>query len=341
MKLRYALSTAIILPWLSSNVQADVVTDYATGRKGEHLKSTLQTHCGPDNPCMTSDEAINHLIGIFGLDSNLVSDIMTGSAINSASDELGLHRLIPAEWYAVNPDLQSGTGLDLFNLSLSTNEVINRRNTYPIYDVASPQVSGDSWAFGTTPYYGDSGFICFEPTDEYKGVIARAIFYMVTVYPATLWTEWGETMFLNNQYPTLSDYSLECYLQWHRLYPVSDYERDINRHIESVQGNRNPFIDHPELAEYLWGDKKGEPFGTYDDNPSDDNNTLPLQTSYTIDGPAIQLRSPYIPDDALWKINGKVSTSKTVSPKALGVGKHELSYSAGNEHGKLIIIIAL
>lgn len=339
MKLRNALSMAIFLPWLSPNVQADIVIDYATGRKGEHLKSTLRAHCGPDNLCPTLEDAFNNIIDIISSGHGLSVDIMTGTAINDAPDEAGLHRLIPSEWYAVNPDLQSRAELDLFNLTLSSNEVISLRSTYPIYDVSTPKVSGDKWSFGNTLYYGDDRFICFEPADEYKGAIARAIFYMVTIYPATLWTEWGETMFLNNQYPTLSDYSLECYLQWHRQHPVNDEERDRNRRIEVVQGNRNPFIDHPILAEHLWGNKKDEPFATSTDNPSDDNNTPPLQSSYTIDGPDIQLRSPYIPDEASWRANGNVVTTKTVSPKALGIGKHELSYSSRNEHGKLIITI--
>lgn len=339
MKLRFALTTAIILPWLSSNVQADVVTDYATGRKGEHLKATLQTHCRPAGLCPTPEDALNNIVDIITSVYGFPFDILTGTAIDLTTDEAGLHRLIPSEWYAVNPDIQSRTGLDLFNQTLTSTEIINLRGTYPIYDVSAPMSSGDKWSFGNTSYYGDNGFICFSPADEYKGAIARAIFYIATIYPATLWTEWGETMFLNNQYPTLSDYSLECYLKWHRLYPVNDKERDINRRIGAKQGNRNPFIDHPELAEHLWGNKKGEPFGATIDNPSDKNDKPPLQSSYTVDGPDIHLRSPYIPENASWKVNGKVVTSNSISPASLGAGKHELSYSSGNEHGKLIITI--
>lgn len=42
---------------------------------------------------------------------------------------------------------------------------------------------------------------------------------------------------------------LQQLLKWHKEYPVTDYERHRNDTIEEVQGNRNPFIDFPELAE--------------------------------------------------------------------------------------------
>ena len=41
---------------------------------------------------------------------------------------------------------------------------------------------------------------------------------------------------------------LKQLLEWHEEYPVSDYERHRNETIQDVQGNRNPFIDFPELA---------------------------------------------------------------------------------------------
>jgi hypothetical protein len=43
-------------------------------------------------------------------------------------------------------------------------------------------------------------------------------------------------------------------LAWHWADPVDNFERNRNNVIDSMQGNRNPFIDHPELVDYLYGD---------------------------------------------------------------------------------------
>ena len=44
-------------------------------------------------------------------------------------------------------------------------------------------------------------------------------------------------------------------LQWHNDYPVSARERERNNRIYERQGNRNPFIDHPEFAQSIYGDR--------------------------------------------------------------------------------------
>ena len=47
-------------------------------------------------------------------------------------------------------------------------------------------------------------------------------------------------------------------LVWHNQDPVDDFERNRNNVIYDYQGNRNPFIDHPELVNHLWGDKQNQ-----------------------------------------------------------------------------------
>lgn len=78
----------------------------------------------------------------------------------------------------------------------------------------------------------------FEPNAG-KGEVARAIMYFVTRHPGMVGDASVETK--------LAD--LPQLLEWHKEYPVSDYERHRNETIQDVQGNRNPFIDYPELAE--------------------------------------------------------------------------------------------
>lgn len=104
----------------------------------------------------------------------------------------------------------------------------------------------------------------FEPDDEYKGDFARTYFYMVTCYQDYTWAAKYSWMLQQNAYPTLSDWAIQLLLRWHRQDPVSQKEIDRNEQVYRFQNNRNPFIDFPSLAEYIWGSRKGEAFSLKD-----------------------------------------------------------------------------
>jgi endonuclease I len=95
---------------------------------------------------------------------------------------------------------------------------------------------------------GDS----FEPRDEVKGDVARMIFYMAVRYEGfngEIDLEINELV--DNNAPNIG--ILSVLLQWHLDDPVDDLERTRNDLIFGYQGNRNPFIDHPEFANLIWG----------------------------------------------------------------------------------------
>lgn len=119
---------------------------------------------------------------------------------------------------------------------------------------------------------GGGAALVFEPDDEYKGDFARTYFYMVTAYQDLTWKY--TFMVNNNTYPTLNTWSVNLLLKWHRDDPVSQKERDRNDVVYSYQNNRNPFIDMPELAEYIWGTKVGEAFTPGDVTPPSNDPTL-------------------------------------------------------------------
>ena len=52
-----------------------------------------------------------------------------------------------------------------------------------------------------------------------------------------------------------SDWARELLLTWHREDPVSQKEIDRNAAIQKLQGNYNPFVVKPELAEEIWGEE--------------------------------------------------------------------------------------
>ena len=67
-------------------------------------------------------------------------------------------------------------------------------------------------------------------------------------------------MLNGSAYPAFSGWAKEMLLKWHRADPVSDKEINRNEGVYLRQGNRNPFIDHPELAEYIWGNHANETY---------------------------------------------------------------------------------
>lgn len=103
----------------------------------------------------------------------------------------------------------------------------------------------------------------FEPADQYKGDFARTYFYMATAYEhyTNLWdTTKPECIMQNNTYPVFKPWAINMLLQWHSQDPVSAKEIERNEKVYIIQGNRNPFIDYPQLAEHIWGLKMDVPF---------------------------------------------------------------------------------
>jgi endonuclease I len=124
------------------------------------------------------------------------------------------------------------------------------------------QVNGDrghlDFDYSDNPYttipgcYYDSN--SWEPRDEVKGDVARMIFYMATRYEG----EGGELDLVVvdevNTYPNPEHGKLSALLEWNTFDPPSEFEETRNDRIyDNWQGNRNPFIDHPEFADYIWG----------------------------------------------------------------------------------------
>jgi endonuclease I len=104
----------------------------------------------------------------------------------------------------------------------------------------------------------------FEPRDDMKGDVARMLFYMATRYEGEdgdyvdleLTTdlflyEDSEIHIKNSRLPYYE--SLEILLKWHLEDPVDEWELERNETIYQYQGNRNPFIDHPEYVALIWG----------------------------------------------------------------------------------------
>lgn len=161
-------------------------------------------------------------------------------------------------WNAPSTDGYGDANGDLNNLYPSNNEANEAKLNYPLGETSTYFNGVIKVGKSILSGYSD---VVFEPADEYKGDFARTYMYMVTCYEdySNRWTSIGTQSMLNkNRYPTLNKYAVELLLKWHRNDPVSKKETDRNNAVYKLQGNRNPFIDHPDLAEFIWGNKTNE-----------------------------------------------------------------------------------
>ncbi len=108
---------------------------------------------------------------------------------------------------------------------------------------------------GGSPVTGCTGCLrdsdSFEPPKRVKGDVARMLFYMATRYEPGDKVDLELNDKVNNGSAPYHG-KLSVLLQWHKDDPVDDYERQRNNRIYEIQGNRNPFIDHPEWVEMIW-----------------------------------------------------------------------------------------
>ena len=181
---------------------------------------------------------------------------------------------------------KNSPGSDIFHIYPAAYGMNSRRGNRPYGEVAvASYTSFNGTKYGTPKSISVSNTVAgafveasismstnaFEPVDEYKGDIARSYFGTMVKW-AGEWAfnkaEEGRVIFdatidADTHYGPENNYGLTPYgvamlLKWHRQDPVSQKEVARNNAIQLTQGNRNPFIDYPYLAEYIWGERTGE-----------------------------------------------------------------------------------
>lgn len=177
---------------------------------------------------------------------------------NSVGDCVNREHSFPKSWWGSGKDEKYS---DIFHLYPTDGYVNNQRSNLPFGVCANgtrlPDANGAHalGKKGTSTYEGYTGIV-FEPDDIYKGDFARTYFYMATCYNNQI-ANWSSDMLAGNSYPVFTTWAINMLLEWHRLDPVSEKEINRNDAAYELQENRNPFIDHPELAEYIWGNQMG------------------------------------------------------------------------------------
>jgi endonuclease I len=153
---------------------------------------------------------------------------------------------------SLGADDSSDAHTDLHHVFACDAGVNSARNNLPYGDCLGGCTSPDD-----APEVLTNGAF-WEAPDGKKGDLARALFYMDMRYEGAN----GEPdLQLQNILPSTGCdcmSSLSTLLLWHAFDPVDDHERLRNERVFSLQGNRNPFVDHPEWVQALWN---GESIG--------------------------------------------------------------------------------
>lgn len=171
----------------------------------------------------------------------------SGSAVSQMNKE----HTVPKSWWG------GGSGCngysDLYNVIPSDADANSRKSNYSVGEITKQSWTNGVTTIGSGTVNGKSATF-FEPIDEYKGDFARIYFYMATCYPDAPWDKNNAVAMTNGSKETLQSWIIPMLRKWNKMDPVDAREIQRNADIYKIQGNRNPFIDYPQLAEYIWGD---------------------------------------------------------------------------------------
>jgi len=171
----------------------------------------------------------------------------------------------PKSWWGGSTSAPQYT--DIFTVIPADGWINGVRNNNPYGEVQSgteTQTTNNGSKLGsssiTIPGYSGS---VFEPIDAYKGDLARGYFYMATRYENVIagwenFTPESDAVLDGTSYQVFETWMLDLLMNWHDSDPVDQKEIDRNEAIYAIQGNRNPFIDHPEYVAAIWSGCSGD-----------------------------------------------------------------------------------
>ena len=197
--------------------------------------------------------------GVWDMYSNCVR--YYPNKLGESGCSLNIEHCLPKSWWGWNKDDTRDSSWvaykDLYNLNPSDQRANSQKSNYAPGHVSTADKFDNGSFRMSSAKKSEYGYICFEPEEEYRGDFARTYFYMATAYEHIGWNAYPQYVSDDN-YLMFSDAIIQVLLDWHRADPVSDKEICRADQISNIQCNRNPYIDYPELVEYIWGNKKGE-----------------------------------------------------------------------------------
>ncbi|MFV0531124.1 MAG: endonuclease [Flavobacteriales bacterium] len=172
----------------------------------------------------------------------ITMDLNQDPSSYAATNDINTEHIYPQSKGADQEPMRS----DMHHLAPSKSNVNSSRGNLPYGNVSDNQAtrwyqnanqynSDPDGLNGDSEAYSKKNSSLFEPRDEVKGDVARAIMYFYTMYNS------ADASFFNGMKTTL--------LEWNRLDPVDEFERSRNQKIKAYQGNENPYILDETLAD--------------------------------------------------------------------------------------------
>lgn len=242
---------------------------------------------------------------------------------SSVCDCYNREHSIPQSWWGGGTN---GIGCDIFHVLPTDGKVNGVRSNYE-YGVVN---GGTNWVgnkFGAASSWSTNrktiaseadeevngtGQV-FEPKPQYKGDLARGLMGTIIKWQSDV-TQGNN--FFNGNYTFSGNFGLTkkavvLLMKWHREDPVSRKEIDRNNGIQETQGNRNPFIDYPYLAEYIWGEHAGETIDMNKLMPSTDPEFVPGVSDGWRGGDTPP--TPGVPNYGVnWSVNGEIIQTDSI-----------------------------
>jgi len=250
---------SILIPYLAVAGIPEGYYDAADGKKKAALKAALHNIIQPVTVLSYGSGPNSTWSGFYKTDrtsDNQVIDrysydIRYFTSTTDAVSGMNIEHSFPKSWWGGSSTPSAYK--DLFNLMPCEKNINSTKSNYAMGKVTGTDKGNGCTKVGTGMAGGKSTSL-WEPADEWKGDFARDYFYMVTAYSHLTWTSNGLDMLEQDDWPTLKEWAYTLFLEWAKNDPVDEIERARNDAVYKIQSNRNPFVDFPNLAEYIWGD---------------------------------------------------------------------------------------
>jgi endonuclease I len=251
---------------------------------------------------------------------------------NSEGDCYNREHTIPQSTFNGNSPMYS----DIHHVVPSDGYTNGQRGNLPFGTVSSANwTSQNGSKRGSSNVSGYSGNV-FEPIDEFKGDIARAILYFVTRYEDTV-DGYSFDMFNGTENQALENWAIDMLLDWHyNVDPVDQRERDRNDAAYDFQGNANPFVDHPEYANLIWNptpdtEAPSNPTNLVASNPT--NSSIDLAWTAATDNIGVTTYDIYMDGNYAFSSNNTSATKTNLIPNINFCFTVKAKDAAGNESG--------